>query len=242
MGICVYAILRSADGEAPLLAGIFGRPVYRLICGELTAIVSDCPAAALRAERKHIAATQQVLKALNVRSDLLPMAFGTVARSPEALRDFIAEHRDTLLAQLERVRRRVEMSLRLSLDAADPIAHLVDLTPALKAARDRIFGRRRPPSYDERIQLGQLCDETLRRYRDAQTAQVLAMLGPSCAEIRALPVSRDSDLVNLALLVPRDGIDRFEAAVDEAAAQLPEKLAVTIGGPWPPHNFVQLEL
>ena len=170
------------------------------------------------------------------------MAFGTVAQSADALAHFLGEYGEMLTARLHHVAGTVEMSVRLSLDVPDAIAYLVQSSPELTVARDRLFGRRRPPSHDERIRLGQMCDEALRRYRDAQIAQLLTMLGPCCAEIRTLPVGPEKQIANLAVLVPRDGVERFEAAVNDLAAQLPDEFAFTIGGPWPPHNFVQLEL
>lgn len=242
MGLYVYAIGRAADGQMPPLAGILGEPAFRVSLGELAAVVSKCPAATLRAERKHIAASQRVLNGLSPQLDLLPVAFGTIAQSPDALRLFLDEHGDILSAQLDRVAGKAEMDLRLSLDRPDPIAFLVDATPALKAARDRAFARPGGPSYTERIRLGQLCDDTLRRYREAQTATVMAMLAPVCAEIAPLPTGAEKEIAHLAMLVPRDGVAHFESAVDEAAARLPDFLAVTLGGPFPPHNFVQLEL
>ncbi len=242
MGIYVYAIGRDGDGALPPLEGILGQPVYRLASGALAAIVSDCPLESVRAERKHIAASQRVLRSLNQPFDLLPVAFGTVAQSADALSGFLDEYGEALTAQLHHIEGRVEMSVRLSLDVPDAIAYLVHCTPELEAARDRLFGRRNPPSHDERMGLGQLCDAALRRYREAQTAQILATLGPSCADIRTLPVGPENEIANLAMLVPRDAVERFAVAVDELAGQLPDELAFTIGGPWPPHNFVQLEL
>lgn len=239
MGIYVYAIGRAEAVGLPELAGIMDHPAYCLPAAGLAAMVSDCPAAAVRPERKHIAASQRVMSALNARFDLLPMAFGTIAESAEALVDFLEQHRERLIAQLDRVAGKLEMDLRLSLDVADPIAFLVETTPALKAARDRTFGRRRSPSADERMRIGQLCEEALRRYRETQTASLRDMLAASCAEIIALPTAGDSEIAHLAVLVARGGGDRFDAVVSEAAARLPDVLAVTIGGPWPPHNFVQ---
>ncbi len=242
MGLYVYGIGASAASELPPLEGVLGEPVYWVHSGPLAAVVSDCALQNVRAERKHIAASQRVLNGLTERLDLLPMAFGTVAQSEHALRRFLDEHRDPLLAQLQRIAGRVEMSLRLSLDAADPIAHLVAATPALQAARDRVFHHGRRPTHDERIRLGQLCDEALRHYREAQSTRVLRIFAPVCAEISQLPLRADSDIAELALLIARDGVGDFETAVNAAATQLPDELVVTIGGPWPPHNFVQLEL
>ena len=64
MGLYVYAVGRSGEGEAPPLSGVFDQPAYRLDVGSLCAVVSECPVAAVRAERRHIAATQGVLAAL----------------------------------------------------------------------------------------------------------------------------------------------------------------------------------
>lgn len=242
MGIYVYAIERDGDGALPVLEGILGQPVYRLALGALAAVVSDCPLEIVRAERKHIAANQRVLSTLNQQFDLLPMAFGTVAQSTEVLSRFLDQYGEVLTAQLQHIAGTVEMSVRVSLDVPDAITYLVHCTPELKVARDRLFARPRPLSHDERIRLGQLCAETLNRYREAQVAHTLAVLGPSCADIRALPVAQEKEIANLAMLVPRDGVERLETAVNDLAARLPDELAFTIGGPWPPHNFVQLEL
>ena len=242
MGIYVYAIERGGDGALPVLEGILGQPVYRLALGELAAVVSDCPLDTVRAERKHIAASQRVLSRLNQQFDVLPLAFGTVAQSGAALSSFLDEYGEVLTAQLQHIAGTVEMGVKLSLEVPDVIAYLVQCTPELKGARDRLFSRRKPPSHDERIRLGQLCMEALSRYREVQTAQTLASLGPSCADIRTLPVGQENEVANLAMLVPRDGVERLESAVNELAGQLPDELALTIGGPWPPHNFVQLEL
>ncbi len=241
MGLYVYAVGRAGEIEPPSLNGILDRPINRLDSGSLCAVVSECPLAQVRAERRNIAANQRVLSALNTQFDLLPMAFGTVTKSEADLRLFLDEHRDVLMAQLRRIAGAIEMSLRLSLEVPDPIAYLVERTPTLQAARERTFRGRRPPSYDARIRLGQMCDDALRQYRDGRTAQVVAMVGASCAEVMKLPVRAEKEIANLAALVPRAGLDQFEAAVNESAAQLDEDITFNISGPWPPHNFVQFD-
>ncbi len=239
MGLYVYAVGRSGEGETPPLTGVFDQPAYRLAVGSLCAVVSQCPVAAVRAERRHIAATQGVLAALSARFDMLPMAFGTITKSEDDLCRFLDDHQETLDAQLRRVSGAIEMSLRLSLETADPVAYLVERTPALRAARERVFHGRRPPSHDDKIRLGQMFDEALSQYRDAHTAEVVAALEASCAEVVALPVGNEREIANLAALVSRAGVDAFEAAVRLSAAQINEDIAFAIGGPWPPHNFVQ---
>ena len=238
MSLYVYAISRAEDGEPPSLNGVLDQPVYRVRSGPLAAIVSPCTQEVVRAERKHIAANQRVLSATNAQLDVLPMAFGAIAQSEADLSAFLDEHADALVAQLERIAGAVEMALKLSLDAPDPIAYLVERAPELEAARRRVFGRGRTPSYDEKIRLGQLCDECLRSYRDALTAQVLALISPSCRDIMVLPVRDERELAHLAMLVPRAGLGEFQAAVETSATQFDDDLAFSILGPWPAHNFV----
>ncbi len=241
MGLYVYAIGRSGEGELPPLQGIFDRPVYQFDAGPLCAVVSESRECGVRAERKHIAATQRVLSALNAEFDLLPMAFGTISKSQDDLRGFLEDNGETLSAQLQRISGAIEMSLRLNLEASDPIAYLVERVPALQAARERVFNGRRPPSNDNKLRLGQMFEDALRQYREAHTDRVMAVVGASCAEVLALPVRGEREIANLAALVSRSGLDQFEAAVHASAAQIDDDIAFNIGGPWPPHNFVQFD-
>ena len=242
MGLYVYAVGKAGEAEIPSLQGVLDRSVYRLEAASLCAIVSECPLDNVRAERKHIAATQRVLSAVNAKFDLLPMTFGTVAKSEEILRSFLNDKFEELSSQMKRVSGSVEMALRLSLDVPDPIAYLVARTPALKAARDRTFRARHKPSYDDKIRLGQQFDQALTNYREALTVQVLATIGDSCSESIELPIRDEKQIANLAILVPRTGLEAFGAAISTAAEQIDNDVVFNLSGPWPPHNFVQLNV
>ncbi|WP_454650957.1 GvpL/GvpF family gas vesicle protein [Bradyrhizobium liaoningense] len=241
MGLYVYAIGRSGAVEPPPLSGVLDQPVYRYGTDSLCAVVSEYGNATIRAERRHIGAAQRVLAALNARFDVLPMAFGTITKSEAHLRRFLDEHSETLSAQLQRISGAVEMGLRLTLEVDDPVAWLVERMPALQAARDRTFRGGRAPSHDAKIRLGQMVDEALSKYREERAGLVMGMLGSSCAEVIALPVRGEKEIANLAVLVPRSAVDRFEEAVNASAEQIDEDIAFSIGGPWPPHNFVRLD-
>ncbi len=242
MTLYVYAITQADAVGTDLPEGIAGQPVFQIASGPLAAFVSEYQAAMIRAERRHIAASQRVLRALQDGTDLLPMTFGTLVPTADAVVSLLSRHQETLLAQLDRVGGAVEMGVRLDLDVPDPIAYLVAHSPELQQARDRTFGRRKPPTHEERIRLGQLCEGALRRYQEAQAAQLVALLTPACSAISQLPTQSDQQIANLAVLVPRAGVEAFEAAVQEAAEKFADDLAFKLNGPWPPHNFVRLAL
>jgi len=242
MTLYIYAIAQADGAGVDLPKGIAGQPVFRIASGSLGAFVSEYQGTTIRAERRHIAAIQAVLRALQAEIDLLPTAFGTLTASADAVVDLLDRCREALLAQLDRISGAVEMGVRLNLEAPDPIGYLVEHSRELQQARDRTFGRRKPPSHDERIRLGQLCESALRHYQEAQATKLVALLTPSCAAISAMPLQIDRQVANLAVLVPRAGVEAFEAAVNAAAETFDDDLAFNLNGPWPPHNFVQLEL
>ena len=134
--------------------------------------------------------------------------------------------RKSLSSQLQRVSGAIEMGLRLSLDVPDPIAYLVERTPALKTARDRTFRARHKPSHDEKIRLGQLFDQAFAKYRAAVTGQVRKLIEDACSEIMELPVRDEKQIANLAILVPRAALESFEAAIDAAAAQIDDDVVI----------------
>ncbi len=242
MGLYVYAVGKANEAELPPVQGVLDRPAYRLEADSLCAIVSECALANVRAERKHIVATQRVLAALNAKFDLLPMTFGTVTKSEEDLRRFLNDNQEMLSSQLQRVSGAVEMGLRLNLDVPDPIAYLVEKTAVLKSARDRTFRAHHKPSHDERIRLGQLFDQAFAKYRASVAGQVRKLIEDACSEIMELPVRDEKHIANLAILVPRAGLERFEAAINAAAPQIDDDVVLNLSGPFPPHNFVQFNV
>ncbi len=69
----------------------------------------------------------------------------------------------------------------------------------------------------------------------------MSRLGSSCIELMSLPVRGEREVANIAALVARSALGDFEAAVHESAGEIDDDISFNIGGPFPPHNFVQLE-
>src|SRR6476620_7634713 len=116
MSLYIYAIAQADGLGIDIPKGIAEQPVYWIASGSLGAFVSDYQATTIRAERRHIAASQRVLRALQAEIDLLPMTFGTLTATTEAVVDLLSRHRDELLTRLSRLSGAVEMGLRLNLE------------------------------------------------------------------------------------------------------------------------------
>lgn len=241
-GRYLYAIV---DGRAVVggdLTGIDGGQVYPIASGHLVAVVSDVPNQKLRPERRHLAAHQGVLKELVEAGGILPMAFGIIADSTEAVEAILAKNRDNLNAQLERVEGKVEMGLRVRWDVPNIFAYFVDAHPQLEAVRNRLFSSNRELTRDEKIELGQLFERLLSADRQAHAQKVEELLAPRCFEFRRNPPRNECEVMNLACLIGCGARAAFEEGVFAAAALFDDHFAFDYNGPWAPHNFVDIDL
>ena len=238
-GRYLYAVL-PADGAHLRYDGIGlkGTDVYAITADALAAVVSDVPDERLRPERRHLAAHQQVLKAIMKQLTPLPMSFGHIADGPEAIRDILRRNQDAFLDQLRRVDGKVEMGLRVAWSVPSIFEYFVAVHPRLRMLRDELFRGGREPSQDDKIELGRQFDLALNEDRMACTAKVIDVLTPCCFETATSPPRDEREVMNLACLVGRDAEADFERGVFEAAKLFDDNFAFDYSGPWPPYTFV----
>lgn len=241
-GRYLYAVIAGSSERTCEFSGIDGSPVYTVGSGGVSAVVSDVINQRLRPERRHLAAHQQVLKRLMEKSTVLPMAFGTIADSPQAVSKILSLNREDLHQQLSRVKDKLEMGVSVKWDVLDIYDYLVNMHHELRLARDQVFGARRQPTQDEKMEVGRLFDRILNQDRQTYADRVEEILSPRCFEIKHNPSRNEREVMNLACLVGRDKRGEFEAGVLEAARLFDDHFAIDYNGPWAPHNFVEVDL
>ena len=245
----LYAILRREEAlpQEPSgrykCAGHNDGGVYCVLQGSVAAVVSDVPERRFRPERRHLAAHQQVLRYLIEEGrSLLPVSFGIVATDAGALRGILSSNEETFCEQLQRVEGKVEMGLRVMWDIPNIFQHFVDTHPELKGLRDRLFRGAREPTQDEKIALGGRFEQLLQEDRAAHTESVCEVLERASFEVKDNEPQDENEVMNLACLIGREGQKGFEEAVLEAAKLFDDNYAFDYNGPWPPYNFVDVEL
>ena len=243
MGLYVYAVGRSGEGEPPPLQGVFDQPAYRLEVGPLCAVVSECPDRQVRAERRHIAATQaRARRAQRAVRSCCRWRSAPITKSEDDLRQFLDDHQETLdgavATGLRRDRNEPAFESRgCRSDRLSRRAHA-------GAAGGAGAGLPRPPTALQRRQdpprpdVRRCAPALSRRAYGAGRRRTSRLPAPKsspcrCARSGRSPTSRR--------WCPAPASIEFEAAVQLSAAQIDEDIAFTIGGPWPPHNFVQFD-
>ena len=240
----LYAIIAAAPDEEKVYGGfgIDGHDVYSVSTGSIAAVISELPGGSVRPERAHLAAHHEVLKRLMAESTPLPMSFGIVAESPAAVRRMLLRNQKALAEQLEHLAGKVEMGLWVTWDVPNIFEYFVNTHPALRVARDRLLGVNCAPTQEHKIEVGSMFDRLLTEDREAHAAQAMGMLEGREFEIRTLKCRSEREVMNLACLLRREAMPRFEAAVFEVAKQFDNNFALDYNGPWAPHNFVDVDL
>jgi len=252
--VYVYAVL--AQPAAVDLTGADGQPV-RWVTDEvvhLAAAVSDVPAeefgeASLNAGIQNMAwlgpraiAHQEVNQRLHQAAEaMIPLAFGTVFRDDERVRQLLRDRASELSERLEVVRGSAEWVVALHL-LHEPGPELVaEASPAIQALRAEVESSSPGKAHLLRRRMAELTRDEARRLRGQATDETLAGLREVAAEVFPEPLPADTverPLLRASVLVRRADEARFLDEIDRLRARWPEPTyRLLLTGPWPPYRF-----
>jgi hypothetical protein len=254
--VYVYAILpRSLAID---LAGIDGRPLRWVVEDGLAAAVSDVPAAEFEEEPLNASirdlswlgpravAHEDVNERLWASSAAsVPLAFGTVFRDDERVRQLLRDQSAALRARLEAVAGRAEWVLALHRTSPSSSQELAQSSQELRALRAQIESSSPGRAHLLRRRAAELEREAARRLDMDAADALVELLRTVVDDVFREPLPSDSlerPLARLSVLVKRSGEQRFLGSVEQARARWPEPTyRLQLTGPWPPYRFGGLE-
>jgi hypothetical protein len=208
---------------------------------DLAAVVSNAPMTAYDITRDNLVAHQRVVEESMGRSDVLPVAFGTVARDDQEVRDkLLRREHDALQDHLAYVQGRVELGLKVLWNRDRLFAEIVDERDDICRLRDQIAKRPPDSAYFERIQLGELINAAIVDKRDREAEVILNGLRPLAVDLQLNRLLTDMMIVNASFLVDRDQVRVFDARVQRLGEVHADRLVFQYMGPLPPYSFVNI--
>ena len=236
----VYGVTRSGvAGELPAAAGIEGRPVGRIEHGPVAAIVSEAPPGPVKANRRNLLAHTEVLQKAVVSNCVLPMRFGVVMPSEEAVvRELLAAHEELLAEQLQTFDGLVELDLKITCPEDVLLRGILSERPDLEELRESIRGRPADATYFEQLRLGELIAGAVEEKRAALLRETLGRLERLALSTAVGDPAHEHMLVNVAFLVDREAVGAFEGEAESLARELGSSIRCKCAGPLPPFHFV----
>lgn len=240
--VYVYGVVSAADRSRISVEGVEGADVRTVEHAGLAALVSTLQADELTAARE-LRAHWRVLEEASRAATVLPVRFGTVMDSEEAVREqLLAPNADGLAELLRELAGRVQLNVKGDYDEEELLREVVRTSRPIAALRARVSQMSDAAGYYDRIRMGELVAAEVTRHREHDEALALTRLQPTAVAARAEPLASESGAFNLAFLVENGQVDVFSEAVGALRAELGERITLRYVGPLPPYSFVETDL
>jgi hypothetical protein len=242
----MYCIIGAADPREFQSSGLseHGAQVHTVPAGGLAAVVSDSPLMEYDRSRRYMLAHTVVLEEVMQEFTILPVRFGVVAPSAEAIREQVLTRRhDELTGLLARMDGRVELGIKALWQEEQVLREIMeDGPPNVQRLRDKIRGQSVEASYYDKLNLGEAIEAALADKREEDGRKILSRLIPLADEHKINPLQVDRMVVNAAFLVQRERQAQFDAAIEQLDQDMGSRLTFKYVGPVPPYNFVSLAI
>jgi hypothetical protein len=213
------------------VSGLFGNQTFLFPASDLAVIVSehspedharmtDAGQPGQQSLKDHARVIAECFK----HSTVLPFRFGTTFQDDDALRRSVRSNQRHFQANVERLRGKAEMHLKV----------LVDDTCPGNSTRNMTVGQEYLTSLRE----------SASRQRDRQSkaralsVQMHRMFLPLAEEITCKRTDSGKMLLDIAHLIDNKTVERYQNKYSSATQELKE-CRMQLSGPWPPYHFVQ---
>lgn len=238
--VYVYGVAPKARYSPVVTHGVEDAEIQTIEHDGLFALTSRLQVGKLAA--RDVRAHWRVLEQAFESATVLPVRFGTVMESEEAVRVRLLEaNADQLLSLLEQMAGLVQLNLKGRYDEEHLLREIVLSTPRLARMRERMTNPRANVTQADQIALGQLVEREVARRQVQDGAIALDELEQLAAATRQEEVSHP-DAFNLAFLVARKHVDGFSEAVHGLREQFAPRIELRYVGPVPPFSFAEADL
>jgi len=237
-GLYLYGIVRAGVALPDGLVGVVATVPRVHGIGDLAVVVSDFSDDADFGTPQDLIAHSAVLDEIARTTAVLPMRFGTLVPSEEALQNELLADPEGLLATLARLGGAVQYTLRVRYEQDVVLPEILREDPQLARLQQEIAGTTEDETRTQRIALGEAVVARLEALRGPDAQELYDALGPLVREIAEHDGGPADDVADVALLVSRDDAENFEAAVEEIAERHHLRMRYRLLGPQAPYDFV----
>jgi hypothetical protein len=256
-GVYVYGFTLGDGQGGTGRRGVNGSLTYGVAEGDVSAVVSavcgasstwgfgsdgdpDLDGLAIRAHEH-----ERVLEAILACGPVLPMRFGTLYPSEDAVRRVLQAHQSSIRAAIVELEGKVELGLTVTWDRGHgekaPGREMAVLQPSGGAGRAYLNRREAEKVASERLATDRR-DIATGLHRAIQAEAFASVVHPTRHPSQSDERERDV-VLRASYLVEKANRDRFEEVIVEALdAGTACGLRGDLTGPWPPYNFARLQL
>jgi hypothetical protein len=237
----LYGITWADAARPQQEAGIHGASVGAIRHRELAGLTSPVESTKVRAKRRDLLNHADVLSTALEHGTVLPLRFGVVFDSAEALVEgFLSPRYAELVRLLRSFEGRVELSVKVFFREEAILAEIVRANPRIAELREATHAASEASTYPLKVELGErvaaeLQDRTLRDRK-----ALLDRLSRLAVDVQVDQQPIEHQVLAASFLVERERLAAFDDAMNELAQHHAERMHFKYLGPLAPHSFVGL--
>jgi Gas vesicle synthesis protein GvpL/GvpF len=238
-GWYVYGILPGDVELTEEIRGIGDREVTLVRDGELAALVSEVDLLGPLGTTEDLQAHKEILDSVAVGAPVLPLRFGAVVTSQDAVvSELLEPNRDEFAAALGELEGRTEYVVKGQYAESAILEEILSQDSEAADLREQISGRDADATREERIRLGEIISSAVAAKRDQDTQQLVSALGDLAVASLVRDPADELEAVNVAFLVEEDQADDLELRIDDLSAGWDGRVELRVLGPMAPYDFV----
>ncbi|GII34521.1 gas vesicle protein [Planotetraspora mira] len=237
----VYGIVPEDVNISPYAVGVGDPPgQVRLIRhGEIGALVSDVVVDRPLGRAEDLVGHEALLDGAAAEVPVLPLRFGAVLTSPEAVvGELLEPHHDEFAAALKEIEGHVQYVIRATYGERSVLHEILADNAEARRLRDQIRGRPEDATRGERIRIGELITQAIAAKREADTQTVVDCFATCTVAAVIRDATHERDAANVAFMVRSDQKSDFEMVLGELRREWADRIDVRVLGPMAVYDFV----
>lgn len=209
------------------VTGVQGNQVFLYPASDLAVIVSEYSPSETLAQQAGVEHARVIADCFKT-STVLPFRFGTIFADDEALRRSIRSNQRQFVTNIEKLRGKAEMHLKVVLDDC-----CRDQAKKYSGALPGATGR----TYLTNLRESAALQRERQTKARAVSVQMHRMFLPLAEEVSCRRLDTGKMLLDIAHLIDSGGVERYQNKYSSATV-LMKDCQMQLSGPWPPYHFV----
>ncbi len=250
MGMMIYAILSVENRQEELeellksLKGVLESELYNVSLDEISIVAGGIERAELIADKSTAIAYAVVIETLEQHFTLLPVRFGSVMKSSEAICNMIKINYHDIMANLREVENKCEFGLKVFCDPEKLKAGILAKSLADVPSPDKADPGIRSSVYRDWVSrklAEHRLEELMLNHVDTVITEITGRLNLLNAINKFKKMVTETTIIDAVFLLHKTQQETLISAVSGLQSQYPG-LKFVLTGPWPPYNFVELTI
>ncbi|GAA0380707.1 GvpL/GvpF family gas vesicle protein [Microbispora corallina] len=207
--------------------------------GEIAALISDVDVDRPLGRAQDLVAHEQLLDAAAAEVPVLPLRFGAVVTTADAVvEELLAPHHDQFAAALKEIEGRTQYVLKARYLERPVLMEVLSENPEAGHLRDRIRDLPEDATRNERIRLGEIITYAISAKREADSQDVVDRFASCTAAAVVREPTHERDAAHVAFLVEDERQADFDRCVEDLRRDWADRAEIRLLGPMAPYDFV----